>query len=674
MASATLIVTYKDSDRGHWAVTEAGVAMMNSITSEVYVIGIAGAMRTGKSYMMNLLADISLPEKQLRLFDLGGTTESKTRGVWAYARPAYKDPSKSLLILDFEGMFDTSGERVNPNFDAQIFLLAVLLSSYFLYNTQSTIDADKLNKLGFVAEVGSHLNTADEDGHSSFFPQDFAWLVRDFMLDLEGDSEDSYLERALVNKSGNGQIVTQANGIKNAIKDNFKSRHCMTLPRPLEDGQLLQKVDEQPFSSLYGAFRSKVREVVNTIVDTVKLKEIKDGAGVSRTRVKTTGRELLVYTETLLTQLNTSAVFCVEDAWASVARKVTSDAFDVALGAFSAGLATMFKDTPPPTEAQAFQDVVDRLTKDALALYTVTAIQRDDSLLGAEALKTAFDEFEQTYATQNQLASEKLVQGVVDGWVGELLLKLENKSPELNTHGAYEQHKMTLLQEGRKQQGKVGTAWSTMETLLLGRLKEVDRVAALNFKLSAQEVEIAEQAAASNEMRAAQNKLENDLRTTMEEQKQREERWQQVQAELQKEHEKEMEEQRNAMSQRMDAIASEHAAAIQRGDLALAEQKEDAQRKLTEAIAGMETKHTASMQTMEANHQRSVHMMEQSQQALKGEIQKVREESEAAAARHKEELDKKSNESGGGGGQQVMYWHPQYGWIMHTGRGWVRVR
>ncbi len=67
---AVRVVTYDDR-RGHWDVTAEGKALLSGIHSEICIIGIAGAMRSGKSYLTSLLADISLPERQLKLFNQG---------------------------------------------------------------------------------------------------------------------------------------------------------------------------------------------------------------------------------------------------------------------------------------------------------------------------------------------------------------------------------------------------------------------------------------------------------------------------------------------------------------------------------------------------------------------------------------------------------------------------
>lgn len=55
-----------------------------------------------------------------------------------------------LLLIDSEGIgaFDE-----DENHDTKIFLLAMLLSSYFIYNSMGTIDENALNTLNLIINL-----------------------------------------------------------------------------------------------------------------------------------------------------------------------------------------------------------------------------------------------------------------------------------------------------------------------------------------------------------------------------------------------------------------------------------------------------------------------------------------------------------------------------------------
>ena len=80
-------------------------------------------------------------------------------------------------------------------YSTQIFALAVLLSSLFVYNQLGAIDEAALDRLALVSEVSRSLagkaagaKPGGEADVARFAPS-FLWLLRDFYLDLRRASE-----------------------------------------------------------------------------------------------------------------------------------------------------------------------------------------------------------------------------------------------------------------------------------------------------------------------------------------------------------------------------------------------------------------------------------------------------------------------------------------------------
>ena len=75
----------------------------------------------------------------------------------------------------------------------RIFTLAILLSSYFLYNSMGSIDEGALNQLSLVVNLTKNIqlkaqgcdarDEVDPDDFQAIFPS-FMWIVRDFALQL----------------------------------------------------------------------------------------------------------------------------------------------------------------------------------------------------------------------------------------------------------------------------------------------------------------------------------------------------------------------------------------------------------------------------------------------------------------------------------------------------------
>ena len=105
--------------------------------------------RTGKSYLINRM----LLNRQ-KGFSVGPTINPCTKGLWIWSRPIFGEDNSGkplpVLLIDTEGFgaLDT-----DTNHDIRIFTLAILLSSYFLYNSVGGIDESALQNLNFVINL-----------------------------------------------------------------------------------------------------------------------------------------------------------------------------------------------------------------------------------------------------------------------------------------------------------------------------------------------------------------------------------------------------------------------------------------------------------------------------------------------------------------------------------------
>ena len=179
-----------------WEICPEGAALLESVQSPMKVIAVAGLYRTGKSFFLNMLAG-TVGTASAKGFGVGATSESCTRGIDIYV-------SGSLVLLDTEGL---ASMEQDESYDAQIFSLALLLSSYFVLNSMGVIDEAAIDRLYLIAELSKHIcvssGAPEEEGEaqlSSFFPP-FTWLLRDFVVDLssggERIDERAYMEKAL---------------------------------------------------------------------------------------------------------------------------------------------------------------------------------------------------------------------------------------------------------------------------------------------------------------------------------------------------------------------------------------------------------------------------------------------------------------------------------------------
>ena len=128
--------------------------MLSSLGNErVGVIAVAGKYRTGKSFLLNR---ILLEQQDNNGFGVGPTINPCTKGLWVWSKPIELTDSNGkhfkCLIVDSEGI---GAFNEDQNHDTRIFLLALLLSSYFIFNSMGTIDENALQNLSLIVNLSN---------------------------------------------------------------------------------------------------------------------------------------------------------------------------------------------------------------------------------------------------------------------------------------------------------------------------------------------------------------------------------------------------------------------------------------------------------------------------------------------------------------------------------------
>jgi hypothetical protein len=315
-------------EREGFKVNPEAVEFLSSVKEKVAVISVAGKYRTGKSFLLNrILLNIRKDG-----FGVGPTINPCTKGLWIWNQPIYTQTSDgqdvAAIIIDSEGLgaFDE-----DANHDTRIFMLALLLSSYFIYNSVGSIDENAISNLSLVVNLTKQLQVKtnesepDVEEMAHYFPS-FLWVLRDFALKLEdanGNPINSrqYLEGALKEQKGISDNIESKNRIRRLITHFFQDRDCFALIRPSEDERTLQNLNTVSENMLRPDFVTQVEALRRLVYRKLKPKTL-NGNFVN-------GEMLAGLAKAYSEAINKGGVPTIEGAWTAVCnsecQKVASD-------------------------------------------------------------------------------------------------------------------------------------------------------------------------------------------------------------------------------------------------------------------------------------------------------------------------------------------------------------
>jgi len=267
---------------------------------------------------------VLLNQKREQGFNVGPTIKACTKGIWMWTEPKWVENDYSLekfpvFMIDTEGL-GAYDEEVNH--DTKIFLIAILISSLFIYNSFGNIDENSINSLSFILHLSQtiklsenphkHANKTEMDSElAKYFPS-FLWLLRDFTLKLEDIAGNSitakeYLENALLIHKGNSSFIEEKNKVRKMIHTYFPDRDCFSLVRPIEDESHLQNLQALDDCDIRKEFLEQAETLRESVFNKVKPK-IFNGRILS-------GSMLIDLLSSVLDSINSGAIPVIENTW-----------------------------------------------------------------------------------------------------------------------------------------------------------------------------------------------------------------------------------------------------------------------------------------------------------------------------------------------------------------------
>ena len=285
------LVEFRD---GGYVAREDTLAWLAEREQPFAVVTCAGKFRTGKSFLLNRL----LERPPGKGFGVGETVQACTRGIWLCKKFISGSEGMDLLVCDTEGIDALDAESEH---DVRVFALAVLMSSVFIYNSQSHLDEAAVQTLSLMTRIAERIG-GEHDPH-------LYWVLRDFALQLADDhgkpmTHKEYLERSL------SPCVADKCKTREAIKKIFKTRHLVTLPRPHKTDSA-QKLDQKGSSAISAKF--------DKFLNTFRTHMMQNAFPVQANGVPMTGRVFSEYVKHLVSKLNEDGVVPkLEDSWSLI--------------------------------------------------------------------------------------------------------------------------------------------------------------------------------------------------------------------------------------------------------------------------------------------------------------------------------------------------------------------
>ena len=312
--TAIKFVTFED---GKFIISEEAKKLLSQKCNDnLGIISLVGKYRTGKSFLLNRVV---LNRKENVGFNVGPTFKPCTKGIWIWSDPliinnVHSSKPFPCYLIDTEGL-GAYDEEINH--DSKIFLIAILISSLFIYNSFGAIDENQINDLSFVLNLSKTIKIKsvsledNEEELAKYFPT-LLWLLRDFSLKLEDKNgnvitEKQYLENALVELSGMSNTIEEKNRVRALIRAYFPERDCFVMVRPIEEEKDLQNLQNLPDNQFRKEFLEQAKIFRNKVMKKTKPKRFKNKL--------LTGSMLVELVQSILDSINSGSIPIIENSW-----------------------------------------------------------------------------------------------------------------------------------------------------------------------------------------------------------------------------------------------------------------------------------------------------------------------------------------------------------------------
>jgi atlastin len=253
-------------------------------SKSVMAISIAGALRNGKSTMINFIKRflerggiqkewIGSPKEPLIGFDWNQGNKAVTQGIMIWSEPfdlKLNGKDVAVLLLDTQGAFEIGSDTA---INSAIFTLSTLISSVQIFNTMRMINQIDLELLTLFCKYATAISTASE--HKEEF-QKLILLIRDWSSPANIDYGEVLLHEYL-DKSQNREHCSQEwKQIETEFINAFDHISCYLMPHPGKRMATFQKGKPEydgRIEELDDEFIEYLKEFIKTLLENGVIKK-----------------------------------------------------------------------------------------------------------------------------------------------------------------------------------------------------------------------------------------------------------------------------------------------------------------------------------------------------------------------------------------------------------------
>ncbi|XP_063966491.1 guanylate-binding protein 2-like [Lytechinus pictus] len=304
----------------------------------VAVVAVVGKYHSGKSFLLNQLMG-----KQTQLgFRVGPSLRPETMGIWMWGKPTQMTLSSgenvAVIFLDTEGF---AANNVSETYDAKVFAVSALLSSYLIYNSVKVIDQADLDYLELLARrtqlfaLRSQLSRAKwakDFNHDLLSFPPLLWVVQDFVQSLDADDIASDPKTWLHHMMHS--MAWEGDDHPISLLDVFQSVDCRTLFFPATKKEILQDLSKATEDDLTVDYRQERDQLIMGLKAGLVPKE-KNGKLLG-------GPEMASLLNVLVTAANEGSLSQIPSRWSSFIQSLEQSAVEDCLKFYEADMSVLF--------------------------------------------------------------------------------------------------------------------------------------------------------------------------------------------------------------------------------------------------------------------------------------------------------------------------------------------